>query len=228
MNEMKKCSKCEEIKDLGFFNKNVNKCKTCQSIEYSQWYGKNKEKVVKQKKEYRKSNKEKIKKYKKQYCKKHKEKISEKRKQYCEKNREKIAERERRYCKKNKEKIAKQKNRYEQNKRKHDVNYKLSCNLRTRLVGAIKNNQKAGSAVKDLGCAVAELKKHLEAKFQEGMSWDNWTTDGWHIDHIIPLSKFDLTNRKEFLEACHFTNLQPLWAVDNFKKSNNFQEKVYE
>jgi hypothetical protein len=48
------------------------------------------------------------------------------------------------------------------------------------------------------------------------MTWDNWTTDGWHIDHIKPLaSSFDLTDRKQFLEACHYTNLQPLWAKDN-------------
>jgi desulfoferrodoxin (superoxide reductase-like protein) len=52
------------------------------------------------------------------------------------------------------------------------------------------------------------------------MTWDNWTTDGWHIDHIKPLASFDLTDRKQLLEACHYTNLQPLWAKDNLIKSD--------
>jgi hypothetical protein len=61
---------------------------------------------------------------------------------------------------------------------------------------ALKNNSKRGSAVKDLGCSIEELKIYLESKFLPGMSWDNWSPDGWHIDHIKPLSKFDLTDRE--------------------------------
>lgn len=61
---------------------------------------------------------------------------------------------------------------------------------------------------------------YIESKFEEGMNWNNWSHKGWHIDHIKPLSSFDLSKREEFLKACNYTNLQPLWAVDNFKKSN--------
>jgi hypothetical protein len=50
------------------------------------------------------------------------------------------------------------------------------------------------------------------------MTWENWTTNGWHIDHIRPLASFDLTDRQQFLVACHYTNLQPLWATENRKK----------
>ena len=78
--------------------------------------------------------------------------------------------------------------------------------LRRRLHDALKNNQKRGSAVKDLGCSVQELKKYLESKFQEGMSWDNWNYKGWHIDHIKPLASFNLTDRNQLLQACHYTN----------------------
>lgn len=79
---------------------------------------------------------------------------------------------------------------------------------------------KSGSAIRDLGCSMEELKVYLESKFQPGMSWDNYSFTGWHIDHIIPLSSFDLTDPEQFKQACHYTNLQPLWAEDNFKKSN--------
>ena len=62
------------------------------------------------------------------------------------------------------------------------------------------------------------LENNLESKFQSGMTWDNWALDGWHIDHIKPLASFDLTDRNQLLEACNYTNLQPLWAKDNLSK----------
>jgi hypothetical protein len=101
-----------------------------------------------------------------------------------------------------------------------DINFKLADILRSRLGHAIKNDQKIGSAVNDLGCSIPKLKIYLESLFQLGMSWDNYGFRGWHIDHIEPLSKFNLLNRDELLIACHYTNLQPLWWQDNIKKSN--------
>lgn len=97
---------------------------------------------------------------------------------------------------------------------------KLKACLRGRLNEALKGRQKMGSAVKDLGCTVAELIEHLENQFAEGMSWDNYGLgkDKWNVDHIMPLASFDLTNRTEFLKACHYTNLQPLWTLDNIQK----------
>jgi hypothetical protein len=57
------------------------------------------------------------------------------------------------------------------------------------------------------------------------MSWQNWTTDGWHLDHKIPLAKFDLTNREQFLQAAHYTNYQPLWAQANLAKHTRFDAR---
>jgi len=102
----------------------------------------------------------------------------------------------------------------------------IAQNLRSRVRRAIHNEiykpgstSKIGSAVRDLGCTIPEFIKYIESKFQPGMSWDNYGKE-WHLDHIIPLSNFDLTNSEQFRKATHYTNYQPLWKVDNFKKSN--------
>lgn len=107
---------------------------------------------------------------------------------------------------------------YEREQRKHNINYKLAQNLRTRIRTAVRRNQKAGSAIEALGCSIEDFKKYLETLFSEDMSWSNYGK--WHIDHITPLSSFDLTNPEEFRKACHFSNLQPLWAKDNLSKSD--------
>lgn len=101
-----------------------------------------------------------------------------------------------------------------------NVQYKLRMLLRSRVRGAVKYGR-SGSPVGDLGCTISELKAHLEARFEVGMSWDNH--GAWHIDHIVPLKKFDLTSREQFLQACNYTNLQPLWAEDNLKKDLEYR-----
>lgn len=122
------------------------------------------------------------------------------------------------YNQKNKDKINAQKlKKYHSN-----PEFRLACNLRKRLTLALKRGSKIGSAIKDLGCTIEELKKHLESLFQPGMTWDNYTYKGWHIDHIRPLSSFNLNNPEEFKKANHFSNLQPMWAKDNIKKKNKY------
>lgn len=185
-------------------------------------------------KNYRENNKEKCLKRHKEYYQNNKKEINLKAKIYYQNNKENIDNYQKEYQKNNKIKILLQKRKYNtkyrkfyreeinekiKNKRKNNIQYKLSTSLRSRLYKAIKNDYKSGSAVKDLGCSVPELKLYLEAKFQPGMSWDNWSFTGWHIDHIIPLDSFDLTNREELLKAVHYTNLQPMWAEENLQKN---------
>ena len=69
-----------------------------------------------------------------------------------------------------------------------------------------------------IGCTGRELVMHLESQFLPGMSWDN--RNEWHIDHIIPLSSFNLLDSIQFSKASHYTNLRPLWAKDNKYKSD--------
>ena len=148
---------------------------------------------------------------------------------YYENNKEKHKVRQQKWVENNQEKIILYQKEYrkthkyadyEKKRSNVDIQFKVLKNLRSRLRIALKNTQKSGSAVADLGCTIAELIIHLESQFKEGMSWDNHRIDGWHIDHIQPLSKFDLTNREALLKACHYTNLQPLWARENLLKSN--------
>lgn len=105
-------------------------------------------------------------------------------------------------------------------RRKTNIQFKLAYLLRSRLRSALKHNAKTGSAVRDLGCSVDFLKDYLQSKFLPGMSWSNhgFGADKWHIDHIIPLVSFDLTDREQLLKAVHYTNLQPMWQIDNLKK----------
>lgn len=107
----------------------------------------------------------------------------------------------------------------------NEINAKISRNLRSRLSIALKTNQKTGSAVKDLGCSVDELKKYLESQFYESddgipMSWNNYGRGGWELDHIKPLSSFDLSNPDQLKLACHYSNLAPAWVSHNRAKSN--------
>ena len=176
-----------------------------------------KNKRAEQTKRYREKYRNIIALKKKEYAKKHKEKIIEYKRQYYLKNKEgKIKE----YKEKNRDKIALSHTTYLMGKYNTDIQYKLRSLLRGRLWFAIKRNKKAGSAVRDLGCTISELKFYLEGKFTDGMSWDSFGE--WHIDHIIPLSFFDLSNREQFIKACHYTNLQPLWAKDNLSKNKKF------
>lgn len=100
---------------------------------------------------------------------------------------------------------------------------KLRARISTIIRQKMQGKRKAGSAVKDLGCTLMELMDHLESKFQDGMNWENYGE--WHIDHIKPLSMFDLTNEEDFKIAVHYKNLQPLWAIDNLKKSNKVSKE---
>ena len=102
---------------------------------------------------------------------------------------------------------------YEKERKKVDVNYKIIKLLRSRIWRALKKNVKSNSTMKLTGCTVEQLKKYIESKFEDGMSWDNYGT--WHVDHIIPCAQFDLSNPEQQKICFHYTNLQPMWGEDN-------------
>lgn len=99
-----------------------------------------------------------------------------------------------------------------------DVQYKMSRMFRTRLRDALRGKDKRESALRLLGCSLGEVRSYLEAQFKPGMTWKNWTHDGWHIDHKRPLAWFNLEDPAQLASAFHYTNLQPLWSAENFRK----------
>lgn len=105
---------------------------------------------------------------------------------------------------------------YARQKLATDIQYRLKNYLRSRVYQAVRTRQRSGSAVCDLGCSIAYFMRWVAQKFQPGMSWSNHGE--WELDHIVPLSAFDLTDREQFLKAVHYTNYQPLWALDNKRK----------
>ncbi len=99
-----------------------------------------------------------------------------------------------------------------------DPTFKILYYMRRRLHLALFWKVKSAHTLELLGCTVEELCAHLEAQFQPGMTWDNYGFYGWHIDHIIPCAAFDLSDPEQQRACFHWSNLQPLWAIDNLSK----------
>lgn len=94
---------------------------------------------------------------------------------------------------------------------------------RRRISLALKGDKELNT-IQYLGCDKKTFMKHIESKFQEGMTWKNHGKNGWHLDHIIPIkyqNNKDIDD-KEMKKRLHYTNLQPLWAKDNIKKGNRY------
>lgn len=94
----------------------------------------------------------------------------------------------------------------------------LASVVRARIYDVLKHGYKSDRTEKLIGCSIKELKVYIEKQFKDGMTWDNYGFYGWHLDHILPLSSFDLTKAEEQKKAFHYTNIQPLWAKDNLRK----------
>ena len=159
---------------------------------------------------------------KREYMKKWHEENAEKVKKYRQENAESLSEKKKKYQQENADKIKVYRKKYDKNRRNSDPLFRMIYNLRRRLSSycrAIKV-KKSTRTKEMLGIDLAGFKSHIESKFQEGMTWENYGQ--WHVDHIKPLSL--ATTEQEIIELNHYTNLQPLWAAENLKKSNKYEE----
>jgi hypothetical protein len=202
----KNCTKCNIIKNIDNFymcskckDGYRNECNECRNEYLLQWRRKN----PNHNKEWSEKNKE----------------VDRLRKQtHYELNRDKHIQRSKDYRKKNVDKVNLWVKLYRGRRMKDDNVFKMSFIVRGRIRNFIKLS---GGIKKDttfnlIGCSPQELVRHLEHQFIDGMSWENHGE--WHIDHIIPLSS--AKTEDDLKKLCHHTNLQPLWAEDNLKKSN--------
>lgn len=257
----KVCTKCGEEKLLDEFwsskrakDGKLSKCKDClkkwrneHADEIEKWREEHKDKLKTYREIYNKKYNKEHKEQKKISSKKHylqnKEKIinrakiyysdhKKEKKEYIKKYQEEHKDELKIYKKKYQEEHKKQNNKHANERRKTDINFKISGNLRSRVRLVLKGNTKSASTIKLLGCPVEFLIAYLQSKFTKGMTWENhgrgWGDKGlkeWHIDHIKPCSKFDLSKESEQRKCFHYSNLQPLWALDNLSKTANFIEE---
>ncbi|NBX97565.1 hypothetical protein EBQ81_01710 [bacterium] len=135
---------------------------------------------------------------------------------YYAKNKKQILKVRKKY---NSLETTKERNRkYINNKRKKDIHYKIKDNLRRRINYAITNGKKATNTTDLLGCSLEEFRIYIENLWLDGMSWKNYGMFGWHLDHIIPCASFDLSDPEQQKKCFHYSNVQPLWAKDNWSK----------
>ena len=215
--ESKVCSKCKQEKKVcEFGNSKSSKdgllycCKKCN----------NKRSV-----EYRKNNPEKVLEITRNWTAKNPEWVYNRHKKWRDENRELANEIKRDWLNKNPEKRKQYRENYKPRKReqrKERRNTDPIFNLTNRMRGRLRkyliilNISKTNKTFEIVGCSPQFLKEHLEKQFVDGMTWENRSE--WHIDHKIPLSS--AKTEEELYKLCHYTNLQPLWAEENLKKSN--------
>ena len=223
---MKTCTKCKTSKPVNEFTKDKSKkdglysqCKPC----HKEYYKLNLNKVTSRVAAYTNLNKEHINNYKKNWYKANANRIKKIRQEYQKINSDKIKISRKKYYETNIDKILENTKQYKKNRRAQDFLFKFTCDIRSTIGSAFKRNKtkkyrKSSKTETLLGCTIAELRDHLEKQFQEGMTWKNHGLHGWHVDHRIPLAS--AKTQEEVEKLCHYTNLQPLWAADNIKKSN--------
>lgn len=117
---------------------------------------------------------------------------------------------------KNPDKIRERNNEYVKLKKNTSPTFAIRTRIGRRLSYAFSTfgNKKPYNTEELLGADWITCKNHLESLFKNGISWENRNL--WHIDHIIPLAS--AKTEEEMIKLCHYTNLQPLWAIDNIKK----------
>lgn len=179
------------------FEKNIKK----SSERLKKRYASNKQEYLRQQREYRVKNAD---------------AIRERRRRYRQRNALKIKVAKQIYAANNKDKIAKAL----ANRRANNPIARMANSMRRSIRRYLDAGQKGEmSSFEIIGCSKDDLRKHLESKFRDGMTWQNYGKH-WHIDHIVPL--ISAKSSDEIKRLCHWTNLQPLTAFENISKGSKW------
>lgn len=185
-----------------------------------EYHNSHKAEISAKNKKFREENKELVKARKHADYIKHKESIAIKQKAYREANKEKLAKYFSEYGKKKRAEKREYLRKYNKDRCERDVEYKLLKRLRFRIWLAVSTNGKSKKTIDLVGCSIPELKSHLESKFVDGMSWDNYGE--WHIDHIRPCASFDMSDHEQQKLCFNYKNLQPMWGLENISKGGKW------
>lgn len=133
-------------------------------------------------------------------------------------NRKALSAYDKEYRAKNKESVAAYQKNYLRERRKRDPVFAMAASIRRRIQKILvkRGCDKKSRSTLIIGCNWHEFKDHIERQFLRGMSWDNRNL--WHLDHIIPLASAKTAD--EVVALNHFTNIRPMWAKDNIRKSD--------
>jgi len=221
----KKCAKCGQKKHIDEFyvdnqkrDKHDPRCKACSKIDRHKDYLKNPDKVNSYAREWRERNMERVKEAAKEWVKNNKNRVSAISKEW----RTRHPEKQKRICaswvERNPERRREIKNRGRR-KLRSTIKGCLSHRISTLMLRSLKENKNGRPWEQLVGYNCEQLKNHLEKKFLPGMSWENMGE--WHIDHKIPVSAFNYERPEDpdFKKCWTLSNLQPLWAMDNFIKN---------
>lgn len=223
---MKRCTCCrsEFPASNDHFHRNRSKkdgfsdrCKECAKHHAKKWALENPAKKAATDKDYAKRNQEKISRYQAEYRSNNADEAKAYNKQYREKNHSKLKEKRREYN--SKPEVKKRRRDRQRERRRSDRRYALICNMRSAISECVSGRKKG--AFRNVDWGADDLLTHIERQFQPGMSWDNYGE--WHIDHIVPLSSFNFCSDKDegFKQCWSLSNLRPLWAEENCRKSDN-------
>lgn len=210
----KLCNKCNQNKPITRFRPNRNICKDCVNNRQREIF-----------KDYYKDNKKNLKLKEKERNEKKIENMDEKTLKCCK------------VCLKDKSIIDFRLNRNTCKDCERDINknfskekklkcpiYKLICLTRVRIIQTLKKENKTKNTIEYLGTTSEIFKSWIEFNFEENMNFENHGKY-WHVDHVIPVSKFNINKEEDVLKCFNWINLSPLTKIDNLTKSNNIEKE---
>lgn len=221
-----KNAESERAKKVEFRKKYPEKQKELRAA----YYARNQERLRKEKAEYYAANRDRIAEQRRAKYAENIEAEREEQRARRLKDPERIRERGRKYRQENIERIRAQERvtglakfyrRY-----KSDVAYTLKVRTSALVRASLKGSGKSRKTEELLGYTVAQLRSHLESRFTDSMTWDRFMSGEIHIDHIRPVSSFNITSEdcEDFKKCWSLDNLQPLWAFDNLSKGARMAE----